>query len=69
MHNNKDKSEESYPLSLQAVLMLQRTCGAGLGQPVLHTGTLREAGVRLTVLLFLQRPLQNRSQTQSILFE
>lgn len=39
------KNVKMYPLSLQTVLMLLGTCGSGLGQPVLHTGTLREAGV------------------------
>lgn len=41
----KKVREKMYPLPLQAVLVLLGTCGPGLGQPVLHTGTLREAGL------------------------
>lgn len=39
------KIVKTYPLSLKTVLVLLGSCGAGLGQPVLNTGTLGETGV------------------------
>lgn len=45
MQNEYRNDANMYPLSLKAVLVLLGTCGPGLGQPVLHTWALREAGV------------------------
>ena len=47
----------AHPLPQQVALVLLGACGAGLGKPVLHVGTLGQGGVRLAVLLLLQRSL------------
>ena len=47
-------------MSLEAVLVVLGAGGASLGQPVLHTGAVGQAGVRLTVLLVLHGALEGR---------
>ena len=51
----------SHPLTQQVALVLLGARGAGLGQPVLDVGTLGQDGVRLAVLLLLQRSLERQT--------